>query len=146
MATEHRWERPSVSRIILAFLIAPVVPAAIVFLVRGLIAGFSSVVDVTFSVVFYGYFTALVIGVPAYLALRRTSMGALRAYAAIGALVGITGYALILLPDSISTGAIESWQSIYQTLMISPSVLLLAPVFGLVAASVFWSIAVRQGE
>jgi hypothetical protein len=65
---------------------------------------------------------------------------------AAGALIGLMGYTLFLLPVAISTGAIEHWQSIFQMLTNHVEPMLLAPLFGLLAGSVFWFIAVRRSQ
>ena len=139
-------ERPSLLRVILAFLISPAVPTLLILALQGLIRETLDPVSLTLSLALYGYLSALVLGVPAYIALRSYGQVTLAGYVSVGTLIGLVGYALVLLPDAISTGAIEHWRSVLQLVKFNIGSALLAPCFGFLAGAVFWSIAVRRSE
>lgn len=130
-------------RVFLGFLIAPAVPALIVYAAEVTRLTSSDAMKAAMAIGLFGYLSALVLGVPAFLLLRWASRTSPVAYLTTGALIGLACYAVLFLP-----GAIQNWQGNPEgaALMIrnTAGFALLAVVAGSVAAVVFWAIAVRR--
>jgi hypothetical protein len=130
-------------RALLGFLIAPAVPALIVYVAEALRLTSSDAMKAAMAVGLFGYLSALVLGVPAFFFLRWASRTSSLAYLTTGALIGLVCYAVLFLP-----GAIQNWQGNPEgaALMIrnTAGFALLAVVAGSAAAVVFWAIAARR--
>src|ERR1041384_3614611 len=91
-------------RALLGFLIAPAVPALIVYVAEATRLTSSDAMKAAMAVGLFGYLSALVLGVPAFFFLRWASRTSALAYLTTGALIGLACYAVLFLP-----GAIQNW-------------------------------------
>jgi hypothetical protein len=130
-------------RVLLGFLIAPAVPALIVYAAEATRLASTDAMKAAMAVGVFGYLSALVLGVPAFFLLRWASRTGPVAYLMTGALIGLACYIVLFLP-----GAIQNWQGNPEgaALMIrnTAGFALLAVAAGLVAALVFWAITARR--
>jgi hypothetical protein len=132
-------------RVILAFLVAPGVPGALLYLL-GRFKGYGDAAIVgPFLLSPFAYAAALVIGLPVYLVLRRKGMRSLAAYLLSGAAIGLLVAVLLF-----GTQALLSWSSAHEhavaLLMNSPGSVVVAVGYAVVASGFFWLIGVRESS
>lgn len=120
-----------VKRAAAGFLLAPALPGALLY-VYGLAKGYGTAAIVgPLLIIPFAYFTALVIGIPAYRWLDRKRIRRLRTYLFAGALIG-AGFDLLTNLPAICSG---------QSLPVG--VVFVATVYATLSAGVFWALAVR---
>lgn len=125
-----------VARALVAFLVAPASPGALLY-VYGLSRGYGDAAVVgPFMLTFLGYIAELVIGVPAYLLLQRKGIRSLFAYILVGALIGPAFYVAF---DVLTA---SPGQLIYR-LKYVPGFSLVAAGYSSLAAGTFWLLAIR---
>lgn len=132
----------SALRALIGFLVAPGVPALVLYL-AGLL--FFADWEAAFGpriLAMLGYVTALVIGVPVYFVLQRKGITSLIAYLAMGALIGLACYVLFF-----GVWTLLSWQTYPEHALLllknSAESGVIAVVYATVASAVFWLIAIK---
>jgi hypothetical protein len=130
----------STLRAVIAFLVAPMVPAIVLYLVN---MNREAALLLPLVLAPLAYAAALVLGLPAYLVMRRRDIRSLWAYVIMGALIGLAFSVLFF-----GIQALLSWSSAREhavaLLRNSARSLVLAMVYAAVASAVFWFIAVRR--
>jgi hypothetical protein len=123
------------------FLVAPGVPAILLYL-WGLHKGYGdAAVAGPGLLVPFGYVGALVIGLPIYLVLQRRGNHGLGAYLALGALIGVVVVAVMSTAEGLL-----SWNALqYAKAQFGVSVrfTVIAAIYAMISSAVFWLIAVR---
>jgi hypothetical protein len=129
-------------RAFVGFLVAPAVPALIMYLVQLIFVRRGEAEWAAIAIGLFGYLTTVVVGIPAYFFLQRKAVTGLGVYLVLGALIGLTCYALLFIP-----GALLNWKAnaegAYLMLRNSAGLAVLAIVCGLIASLVFWLIAIN---
>ena len=129
-------------RVIVGFVIAPAVPALVVLALQaGAIAqGRAEWGTSLFAVL--GYATAVVVGLPAFLLLRRRLATSFVKYAALGTAIGVVPACVLFLPDVVA-----GWDARHEHAVLLLGNLWRAAlggaVLGCVSAVVFWLVAIR---
>lgn len=124
----HPWSRipwPSLGRPLLAFLLAPLVPALLYLVVTSAFGGFRSA-DLALYIAHYAYLTALVGGLPAHATLSRLGWMTLHDYMVSGVLLGVAAALVTERPPLDFSLVIEAG---------------LSALAGAMAGAVFWLIA-----
>lgn len=133
----------SALRALIGFLVAPGVPALVLYLIGLLFVSDWETAWGPKILAVFGYLAALVIGVPVYFLLQRKGISSLMAYLVLGALIGLVCYALFF-----GLWALLSWKTYpeHALLLLKNSVKsgLIAVVYATVASAVFWLIAIRR--
>jgi hypothetical protein len=130
------------TRVWFGFLLAPGVPALALYIanIKGPDAPLLALILLPVA-----YAAALVLGLPTHVALRRRNISGVAAYLAAGALVGFFASTLMF-----GLEAFFGWDSAREhaiaILQNSPKRIALAIGYALVAAAVFWVIAIRNGR
>jgi hypothetical protein len=123
------------------FLVAPGVPAILLYL-WGLHKGYGdAAVAGPGLLVPFGYVGALVIGLPIYLVLQRRGNHGLGAYLALGALIGVVVVAVMSTAE-----ALLSWNALQcakAQFGVSVRFTVIAAIYAMISSAVFWLIAVR---
>lgn len=131
-------------RTVFAFLIAPAVPAVIIYLVSLITAGkhWEGVWSASLLLTF-GYIAAVFLGIPVYLILRNKGLTQLSVYAITGVCLGLVMYLVIFVPNAITQSKLggDAWLLMLRN-SLGPAIV--AGVSGLVAAVVFWLVAIRR--
>ena len=121
-------------RAVVGFLVSPAAPGALLY-VYGLTQGYGTAAFIApLLLMSFGYFAALVIGIPTYFCLDRKGVRGLPAYVFGGALIGAGFDSLLNLPNMYSMHYFPFGE------------VLMATVYAAISAAVFWSIAVRGGR
>jgi hypothetical protein len=122
-------------RVLIGFLLAPGVPALVLYLVK---VDSSNAPLVPLLLTPLAYVAALVLGIPVYLVLRRRRIRTLLAYVILGALIGVVFYALYF--------GIESFLSPLSVPKLDAAVRrgAIAAIYSAAASAVFWLIAISR--
>jgi hypothetical protein len=132
----------SARRVIAGFLVAPALPALVVLALQSasIAQGRAEWGTSLFAVLSYA--TAIVVGLPSFLLLKRHLAASFTMYAVLGAAIGAVPACLLFVPD-IAMG----WESQHEHARLLLGnlwrVLLGGAVLGSLSASVFWVIAIR---
>lgn len=116
---------PSLRRPLLAFILAPLVPALLYLAVTSAIGGYRST-DLALYIAQYAYLAALLGGLPAHVTLSRLGWVTLHDYSVFGVLLGVAAALVTERPPLDFSVVIEAG---------------LAALAGAVAGGVFWLIA-----
>lgn len=132
-------------RTLLAFAIAPGVPAAAI--AGANLFGRGEVLHWTFALVVavMSYLVALVLGLPCYLIMRKYAVRSVGVYLVCGALLGIVGYGLFFLPQVLSANA-PLGVMVAAVLEGSARAAVVGVASGTFSALVFWAIAGRRSR
>jgi hypothetical protein len=123
------------------FLVAPAVPAILLYL-WGLFRGYGNAAVVgPLLMVPFAYAFALVIGGPVYMFLRRKGVHSLGIYVGLGAAIGLAGMLLLSGAQVLSGSASRDYAN--AVLSSARSDFVVALIYAAVASGVFWLIAVR---
>ena len=119
-----------------AFVVAPILPGA-------LVGAYDAINGDWWSVLWYlefsaalGYPVAVVLGIPLHLLLTWKKLTAYPIYAGSGALLGVVAYLATVLPGILFGGA-----QLSQVVIATGALLSSGAIFGTIAASAFWLIA-----
>jgi hypothetical protein len=134
-----------VAKTMLGLLVAPAVPALVLFAVQWTLNSPGDAVRAAGAVAIFGYAAAFLFGVPAHALLRRAHVRSLIAYAGMGALIGLAVYGVIFLPQAVQNARAGADAALLM-LRNTAGFAVLGALSGLLASAVFWSIAVRAGE
>jgi len=123
------------------FLVAPGVPAVLLYL-WGLHKGYGdAAVAGPGLLVPFGYVGALVLGWPTYLLLQRRGSHGLGAYLALGALIGAIVVAVMSTAEALLSGNALQYAS--AQFGVSLRFTVIAAIYAMISSAVFWFIAVR---
>jgi len=138
--------KTTVLRAILGFVVAPFVPALLVYASSIAMHG-GSRGEATWGLGLFaslGYGAALVLGVPAYFVFRARGITGFVPYLAMGALIGVACVIFGFLPHLVFSGP-ETYPGESATLLGLAGALSIPAIFaGAIASTVFWLIAVRR--
>jgi len=133
------------SRAWIGFLVAPGIPAILLYLF-GRLKGYSDAAVVgPVLLAVPAYASALTLGLPIHLLLRKRGLRGLGCYAGIGAAVGMTSVAVVTMIETVlawnwspdNARALSLWK-------YSGRYMVIAALYAAVASAAFWVIAVRQ--
>jgi len=124
-------------RVLIGFLVAPGLPALLLYLTV-LFLGYASWEAAFFPRILgiFAYLAAWIFGIPGYFLLRGKGINGFMVYLILGALIGLTVYALYLFtlqPSVIEYRAHINW-----------GLGLMAIVYAVISTAIFWLIAVQE--
>ncbi|WP_143494863.1 MULTISPECIES: hypothetical protein [unclassified Pseudomonas] len=129
-------------RLLLGFLVAPVVPALLIYLWSLLV---SSDADAEWGgrvFLVFGYLAMIIFGVPIFaLVNRKWRVENPAAYMAGGAIIGALLGAAIFVPDIVSNWHSKHNQSVY---LIKSGLPIMGAACGFIAGGAFWLIAIKK--
>lgn len=130
-------------RALVGFLVAPVVPALVLYLVQLIFVPRWEAEWGVKILVLFAYLSALVMGIPMYFVLQRKQVASVLAYTVLGAVIGLACYALFF-----GLLALMNWTAYpdHALLLLKNSVGsgVMAVSYGAVASMIFWLIAIRR--
>lgn len=130
-------------RVLVGFLVAPGVPALLLYLIGLFFVPAWEAAWGPKILVIFAYFIALVMGAPAFFVMRQKGINSFIAYLVMGVLIGLVFYVLFF-----GVWALISWQSYpeHALILLKESLRsgVIAVVYAAVASVIFWLIAVRQ--
>ena len=127
-------------RILLGFMIAPLVPALIAYLCN-LVSGHQGEGRwVAALFLAFGYLVTAIFGIPTYLVFLGRRSAGLLTYLAAGAVIGAVAVILVFMPDLWA-----NWNSNREHALglLRNGIPILGGVSGAIGAGVFWLVAVR---
>ncbi|GKS90700.1 hypothetical protein [Acidovorax sp. SUPP2539] len=127
-------------RLLFGFLIAPAVPAVLMFAVQAFVIGYSDAAMGVIIFLIIGYASAVILGIPAYLFLRNRGLVGLEYYLLLGAVIGVAYYVVVFIPTYLKADSKYVLELISNT--VGFGVIGLAG--GLIASLVFWFIVIRS--
>lgn len=131
-------------KLILGFIVAPAVPALIMYLYQIDSIESWELTWIVTVVLVLAYVAAIFLGIPTYLYLRKKSKDSLLSYVLAGVLIGFTLYLIIFFP-TVVFGAISSSMEHAVTLFINTvGYSVFGVCSGLVSSIVFWGVAIRK--
>lgn len=133
----------STQRALLGFLISPGAPAIVLYFVNLALVSRQTALLQMVILAGLGYATAFVLGVPAYLLMKKRAASSLLSYLTVGALVGLLFYVLYF-----GLWGLISYQSYpeHAVALIRNSLMagLVAIGYASIASGLFWLIAIRE--
>lgn len=124
------------------FLVAPAVPAVLLYF-WGLYRGYADAAVVAPGLlVTFGYLGALVIGWPTFLMLQRRGSHSLGAYLVLGAVIGIVVVVVMSAAQALLSGNARQYASAQFWVTIRFAAI--AAIYAVISSVVFWFIAVRR--
>ncbi|GKS92851.1 hypothetical protein [Acidovorax sp. SUPP2539] len=126
-------------RLLVGFLIAPAMPAALIFSVQAIFIGYENAAAGAFVFLIIGYASALVLGVPIHFFLQSKKLVGLGSYLLLGAIIGIAYYVVVFIPTYLAADSKYVLDLLRNTVGFG----LMGLVGGLISSLVFWFIAVR---
>lgn len=129
----------------MGFLVAPGIPALIMYLAQVLTIGHREAMQGAYVLAIIGYCSAIVLGIPIYFVLLYKKIYSLLAYLVLGALTGVAYYGLLFIPTFFSNlqfGLDLALSTLKNTLGLG----LIGIIGGSIASSVFWWIAVKNNK
>jgi len=130
------------TRIFFGFLISPAIPAIVLYAWQLFVSKKWEAEWGGAVFLIIGYIVALVFGVPTYLLLCYRRIMSLGAYLFAGFVMGALAGTLIFLPDAIKNWSASHGRSI---LLLINGFPIMGGIAGLLAAGVFWVVAVSGG-
>jgi hypothetical protein len=129
----------SAARVFLGFLVAPAVPAALLYVSTLRKYGHDALVGPMLLAPF-AYAAAIAIGIPLYFVIRRRLRSGPLTFAALGALIGMAFYALVIAAERVLVPASAP------TLALAVRYETIAGVYGALSGVSFWLIAIRRSS
>ncbi len=136
-------ESPSILRVLVGLLIAPVAPALLMYVGQAIVGGLGTY-QMALFILMFGYPLSLVVGLPAYLVLRSRRVHRVQPFIYTGGAIGLMGYGLFF--------ALTASNSVYTNdlrLALLKNTYALG-VFGLgcgaTSGLVFWYVAMKSRE
>ena len=136
----------SALRVMIGFLLAPGVPALIIYVVT-LLSNTRG--EATWSAQIFAavaYLLAFVVGVPVYFYLQRRGINSFTAYAALGAAIGLLCIVLGFVPYALLGDWTTNHDEAFTLLKTAAALAVPAIISGGVGSAVFWLIAIRSGR
>jgi FtsH-binding integral membrane protein len=133
----------STLRVVIGFLVSPAVPALGLYLINLCFVSRQEALLAGGILATLGYAAAVVVGMPAYLIMRKRSAASLRAYLMVGGLIGLLFYFLFF-----GVWGLVSYQSApahaIALMRNSGAAGLTAIGYASIASGIFWLIAIRN--
>lgn len=139
----NQGENPSILRVLAGLLIAPVVPALLMYVGQAIVGGLGTY-QMALFILMFGCPLSLVVGLPAYLVLRLRRVHRAQPFVYTGAAIGLIGYGLFF--------ALTASNSVYTNdlrLALLKSTYALGVLglgCGAIAGLVFWYVAIKSRE
>ena len=136
-------ESPSAGRVLAGLLIAPAVPALLMYLGQAIVGG-PGTYQMALFILMFGYPLSLIVGLPAYLALRSKRVHRPQPFVYVGAAIGLIGYGLFFaLTASNSVYTSDLRLALFKnTYTLGVSGLGCGAISGLA----FWHVAIKSRE
>jgi hypothetical protein len=136
-------ESPSAGRVLAGLLIAPAVPALLMYLGQAIVGG-PGTYQMALFILMFGYPLSLIVGLPAYLVLRSKHVHRAQPFVYVGAAIGLMGYGLFF--------ALTASNSVYTNdlrlalLKNTYALGVLGLGCGAISGLVFWHVAIKSRE
>ena len=133
------------SRVLVGFLVSPAVPALLLYVGESMFLAQRDVQQGATVIALFGYFAAVVLGVPAYFLLRFKNITGLSSYLLLGALIGLAAYTVYFVPGMVLNWKLRPENALLM-LRNSLGFAALALGSGCIASLVFWRISIRSSK
>ena len=136
-------ESPGTGRVLAGLLIAPALPALLMYLGQAIVGGLGTY-QMALFILMFGYPLSLIVGLPAYLVLRWKRVHRAQPFVYVGAAIGLIGYGLffaLTASNPVYTNDIR-----LALLKNTYAIGVLGLGCGAISGLVFWYVAMKSRE